>query len=611
MKKTLQINRKANVPGRLWRLMLVLLMIFAFDPIHHAQAAEAASTTVSITAITPNPAYIEQTVTVQIQVAAVDPLKGIPDGSVEIRSGQDRVCTIALDPAGGGSCTLKFNSPATVSLKAVYLGTNSFLPSVSAEINLVVKNKYTPQFDILSDLPDPSVINRLVDVIVRLSSTGPVPTGNVTVWRSDSTCKKPPVSAAVDQCTATLNAGAGSCQVPLTASGEVYLCAAYEGDVATFEAQAAPVTHQVSTSNTFTTITQIDPEPSILGATAWVYYSVTSPDGAPLQTDRVKVTSGSSTCTGTIADGRCALTFTKPHLNDVIAEYQGTVASPVLEPSFSPVVVHRVNAPPTGIRLSSSEVSVFSAVGKEVAVISAVDPNPDETHLFSLAVGTGDGDNGLFRISGDRLLVNGSIPQNRTSGSIRIRATDPSGLLYEQSFTIRFTSNAVLPDTGFARSQHTEIMPQPLEKRYQALGSLELEIPRLGIQAEITGVPYLDEGWDTTWLWNQVGWLNGTAFPGWNGNSVLAAHNYLSNGLPGPFVLLQDLRWGDQILVHAYGETQVYEVRSIETVRSDQSTVLRHENNSWLTLVTCKSYDEEAGVYRNRVVVRAVEVEVR
>lgn len=33
--------------------------------------------------------------------------------------------------------------------------------------------------------------------------------------------------------------------------------------------------------------------------------------------------------------------------------------------------------------------------------------------------------------------------------------------------------------------------------------------------------------------------------------------------------------------------------------------VLKHEEKPWLTLVTCKDYDEKSGTYRNRVVVRA------
>lgn len=100
--------------------------------------------------------------------------------------------------------------------------------------------------------------------------------------------------------------------------------------------------------------------------------------------------------------------------------------------------------------------------------------------------------------------------------------------------------------------------------------------------------------------------LEGTAFPSWNGNSVLTSHVYLANGLPGPFVNLSRLRWGDQIIVHAYGSQYIYEVRSSRIVGPDDLSVLRHEELPWLTLVTCRQYDEASGAYRYRVVVRAV-----
>lgn len=617
MNKNIFMQTKTRIIPPAWRLMLALILCVAFLPVQMVKAAEAAPTSVQISSIIPSPAYIDQQVTIYVQAAAVNGLDGIPTGNVEIRSGQNRVCFFALDSAGEGNCHLSFTTPATVPLKAVYLGTNNFLPSVSTEINLIVKNKHTPTVDIQSDIPDPSIIDRLVNVAVNVTSDGPIPTGNLNVWRSDVSCKAPPASTAVDQCSTSLTSGAGSCSLALTASGDVHLCAAYGGDTYTFPAQAVPEVHRVSGSNTFTIITKIDPEPSLLGEAVWVYYKVSSPDGEPAPTDLVKVTSRQLTCTATVSDGRCALTFTTPHLHDVIAEYQGhtmqnlTVSIPIdLDPSTSDVVVHRVNAAPIDISLSSNRVNVFSAAGKEIAEITAIDPNPDETHVFSLVPGEGSGDNSLFKISGAKLLMNGTVPQNRSSLSIRIRVTDSAGLTFEKNFTLRVTSDAVLPQTGFAHSRETNLLPQPREKGYQGMGQINLEIPSLGVQANITGVPYID-GWDTSWLWNQAGWLNGTAFPGWQGNAVLAAHNYLPNGEPGPFSQLQNLHWGDRVLVHAFGQTLVYEVRTVETVSPQQTAMIRHEDSPWLTLVTCKSFDEISGTYRWRVVVRAILIEIQ
>lgn len=601
------------------RFILALLLSLAVLPIRFVKAAEPAATTIGITSVTPSPAYIGQTVNVHVRATAVNPLDGNPVGNVEIRSGQDLVCILGLDGAGEGECNFIFSTPATVPLKAFYLGVNAFLPAVSAEVNLLVKNKYTPVVSIVQDAPDPSVINRMITAGVLLTSDGPLPTGNVTVWRSNASCMAPPAVSAVDHCSINLAGGGGTCSLPLTTAGNVNLCATYSGDSFTFPANAKPEIHRVSNSNTFTIITKMDPEPSLLGEKVWVSFQVNSPDGGAGAADLVKVTSGPLTCAGTIAEGRCALTFTTPHLHDVVAEYQGgggqpphlVVGSGVLQPSTSDIVVHRVNAAPTSIALSSDRVSVFATWGQKIGSFSASDPNPDETQSFTLVPGVGSENNNLFKISGEKLLLNGVIPQDRSSLSIRIRATDPAGLFFEKAFLVRVSSNSVLPDTGFAAGRITNLLAQPPEKKYQSLGSLELEIPSLSVKTEITGVPYLDAGWDASWLWSQVGWLNGTAFPGWQGNSVLAAHNYLPDGTPGPFARLQTMRWGERVLLHVYGSTYVYEVRDVSVVSPEQASVLRHEESTWLTLVTCKSYDENRGSYARRVVVRAVLVEVQ
>jgi LPXTG-site transpeptidase (sortase) family protein len=167
-----------------------------------------------------------------------------------------------------------------------------------------------------------------------------------------------------------------------------------------------------------------------------------------------------------------------------------------------------------------------------------------------------------------------------------------------------------LPRTGFAPDLATRLPPQPAEKSYAAENGVWIEIPRLGVRMPVVGVPLSDGTWDVTWLSDQAGWLEGTAFPTWNGDSVLTGHVYLANGKPGPFVDLHTLTWGDQVIVHAFGERYIYEVREDLTVRPDDLSVIKHETNPWVTLLTCKDYDEATNSYSNRVAVRAVLVKV-
>ena len=126
------------------------------------------------------------------------------------------------------------------------------------------------------------------------------------------------------------------------------------------------------------------------------------------------------------------------------------------------------------------------------------------------------------------------------------------------------------------------------------------------MNTRVVGVPYEDGSWDVTWLNNQVGYLEGTAFPTWAGNSMLTGHVYNASGLPGPFVALQKLGYGSQVILHAFGNRHIYEVRSSTLVRPNDLSPFQHEDLSWLTLVTCKGYDETTGEYAYRRVVRAV-----
>ena len=162
-----------------------------------------------------------------------------------------------------------------------------------------------------------------------------------------------------------------------------------------------------------------------------------------------------------------------------------------------------------------------------------------------------------------------------------------------------------LPQTGFTPNKQTILPPMPADYRYPYVGSLWLEIPRLGLSAPIVGVPKHNGQWDVTWLWNQAGWLEGTAFPTWDGNTVLTGHVYLPNGKPGPFVNIHDLHWGDIVIIHAWGKRFVYFVENTALVAPDDLRVLKHKEGDWITLLTCRGYEPSRDTYRWRYVVQA------
>jgi len=169
----------------------------------------------------------------------------------------------------------------------------------------------------------------------------------------------------------------------------------------------------------------------------------------------------------------------------------------------------------------------------------------------------------------------------------------------------------ILPSTGFAPGRVTTLPSRTVT--YTSLGDLWLEIPRLGVNMPIVGIPQSADGsWDVSWLGNDAGWLNGTAYPTGSGNSVLTGHVWNADNTPGPFRYINTLWYGDQVIIHASGAQYVYAIREVLQVGPGSvNAMLKHEDQPWLTLVTCRGYDETSGLYTYRVLVRAILVSIK
>lgn len=170
---------------------------------------------------------------------------------------------------------------------------------------------------------------------------------------------------------------------------------------------------------------------------------------------------------------------------------------------------------------------------------------------------------------------------------------------------------STLPATGFPQGRVTILPPQPVEKAYTST-DLVLEIPSLGKKLTIVGVPQMEGNWDVSWLGRNAGYLAGSAFPTWAGNSVLTGHVWDAYNQPGPFADLKTLKYGDQILIHAWGQVYAYEVRESRLVTSrNLNAVFQHEEYSWVTLLSCELFNPVGGNYLFRRMVRAVLVSVQ
>jgi LPXTG-site transpeptidase (sortase) family protein len=216
------------------------------------------------------------------------------------------------------------------------------------------------------------------------------------------------------------------------------------------------------------------------------------------------------------------------------------------------------------------------------------------------------------------LSINGGVPLPQGVYRLYVCGTtsieDPTGNvlnggLSDTQFNFTVGSAATIPDTGFAPGRVTAL-PEPAVSYTRS--DLWLEIPRLGVQMDIVGVPQVNGEWDVTWLGKQAGWLEGSAFPTWEGNSVLTGHVWNADNTAGPFRYLNTLWYGDTVVVHAGGAEYVYAVRSVLQVGPGSTAqLLKHEELPWVTLVTCRGYDPVTGEYRYRLLVRAVLVEVK
>ena len=95
---------------------------------------------------------------------------------------------------------------------------------------------------------------------------------------------------------------------------------------------------------------------------------------------------------------------------------------------------------PTGLSLAPSSVAENQPGGTAVGALGAADPDPGDTHIFTLVAGTGSADNGSFTIVGASLRTAVSLDFETTpTRTVRIRATDSAGLSVERAFTITVT----------------------------------------------------------------------------------------------------------------------------------------------------------------------------
>jgi LPXTG-site transpeptidase (sortase) family protein len=256
----------------------------------------------------------------------------------------------------------------------------------------------------------------------------------------------------------------------------------------------------------------------------------------------------------------------------------------------------------------------YTVVDDKLAVVTCPDL-PDTLVPGGSVVCSGDYTVTANDVTAGSVVNNATAFANTTADCsadcVLVQASDQAtvpGTTPEPEDTSATAALAFLPETGFVPNQQTILSGVP--ETYSST-ELTISIPALNVMTNITGVPHRNGTYAIDWLGNEVGWLEGSAYPGSIGNSILTAHNFLANGRPGPFVDLKTLKWGDQVIVEQGGRSYIYEVRSVMRVRPEDLSSLGHKDYGYLTLITCLGYDAQSESYLYRTIVQAVLVDVR
>ena len=210
----------------------------------------------------------------------------------------------------------RLHGAGTHNLTATYGGDADFNTSFDTEAHQVDKADTTTT--ITSDLPDPSVVGEPVTIAFSVTVDAPgagTPTGTVTVTDADS----------LQTCSATV--AAGSCQIAFSAAGQRHnLTATYGGDADFNGSASRPATvHVVDKADTTTTITSDCRDPSVVGQTYTVTWTVSvDAPGAGSPSGTVTVGDGDgNTCAAPVGDGTCDLTSTSAGAKTLTATYGG------------------------------------------------------------------------------------------------------------------------------------------------------------------------------------------------------------------------------------------------------------------------------------------------
>ncbi|MET3935681.1 sortase (surface protein transpeptidase) [Arthrobacter sp. OAP107] len=150
------------------------------------------------------------------------------------------------------------------------------------------------------------------------------------------------------------------------------------------------------------------------------------------------------------------------------------------------------------------------------------------------------------------------------------------------------------------------------QKVLPASDPVSISVPSVGIESELLSLGLKADGSvevPPDGPGAPAGWYNGSPTPGELGPAVLLGHVNATDGGPGVFANLRQLKVGDLIMVARQdGTTSVFTFDHAEAYSKDAfptQTVYGNTEGPELRLITCDGYDPATGLFDDNYVVFA------
>ncbi len=537
-----------------------------------AHTVNRASTLTTITSDAPDPSELGNSYTVNVSVAVVAPGSGTPTGSVSVSDGTN-TCSITLS-GGSGSCNLPSNTVSSLTITATYSGSTTHAGSSDTETHAI------------TDTTAPTVTINQASAQADPTNTSPI---EFTVTFSESV-----TGFAADDVVLTDSTAPGALVAAVSGSGSSYTVSV-SGMTDSGIVTASIRINAVVDDSGNTSLASSSTDNDVLYDVTAIALMQTGYQGFPGNTKMKDLG------VYTTRFKQLLVTFDSDAYNPTGDSEPDDVTNPANYLLLKPGPNQKFETTSCTIPQPGENTPVVDDV---IVPIGPVEyDNHQDMGPFEAILTVNNGT--PLPYGKYRLIVCGSTSITDLAGNPLNGGTDPY-----ITFSLSPTPDEI-PATGFPVGEVTSLPIQPVEKAYANTG-MTLRVPTLGLSMDIVGVPLTNSGWDISWLSNEAGYLEGSAFPTWAGNTVLTGHVWDANNLPGPFNHLRNLKYGDLIEIEAWGLVYTYEVRSNSLIgASNVNTVMRSEVLDWLTLVTCESYNAQNQNYPYRRMVRAVLISVK